>query len=169
MVEETTAIPIGDGLYVELWDGTTPTTNSFMDVIRNWKKELYVPARSKKKWLEVWRKNQVIKQWNQRYWRKEGHNQKNMIVKGSQIELILKNLIGRNRHNSKENSGRSSPLLLMGRRRRMWRTGYWIWPSTFMFMIMKEIWKQDYLFINYKKKFPYGGKRRRVYNRWRKK
>lgn len=49
MVEETPAIPIGDGLYVELWDGTTLTTNPFMDVIRNWKKELYMPARSKKK------------------------------------------------------------------------------------------------------------------------
>lgn len=143
MVEETPTIPIEDGLCVEIWDGTTPTTNPFMDVIRNRKKELYVPARNKKKWLEVWQKNQAIKWWNQRYWRKEGHNQKNMIVKRSQIELILENLIGRNRQNSKENSGRSNPLLLMGRRRRMRRAGYWIWPSIFMFMIMKEIWKQD--------------------------
>lgn len=49
MVEETPTIPIEDGLCVEIWDGTTPTTNPFMDVIRNRKKELYVPARNKKK------------------------------------------------------------------------------------------------------------------------
>jgi len=48
----------------------------------------------------------------------------NMIVKGSWIELIPKNLSKRDKHNSKDNFKRLSPLPFMGRRKKMQRLGY---------------------------------------------